>query len=527
MTPRDHLRKITGLGEQGPIDEKHWYRMVNGLSAGELRQRQEMMLRNQMAMAPQLLAQGQQRLQGVPGQLEPRFMDRELVNPTEMVPPEARQIHMSAHLGPALPPHANVMPSRGFPGAGYGFLPSEPMETVARRQEMLHKQNLARMEMNAILHQKEIENAHQKGLLGIEPPMVFQGVPPNSMVYRGRQRVPEGHLPSDVFVHRTTLEDLQANNLLLSAGPYPSVSTLHRERGRRSSRRVGNHKAADGLANSTGSKVQMDGKSVEQSPGVATEEKDAEGKGDPGSEVEDKADLTKIDAELPSASRKNYKDCDPGLRKNGIGSLDGCAGGVSCNPGAGDKDMANPCSTFEKFMYASSSTPLPNAPYMFPAPGNGLLPPGPHNVFLNGEDASSSEDIRKWTVDDVYNFINNIPSCSEYAQIFKDHMIDGETLPLLTDEHLLDTLGLKLGPALKIRSQVSRRLGSMFYLMNLPFASTAIQNNPDKTGDRSLEGNSPLHCNSVELLGSPCIRNTESIKPTDENPPPQVPSETA
>lgn len=29
-----------------------------------------------MAMAPQILAQGQQRLQGVPGQFEPRFMER-------------------------------------------------------------------------------------------------------------------------------------------------------------------------------------------------------------------------------------------------------------------------------------------------------------------------------------------------------------------------------------------------------------------------------------------------------------------
>ena len=36
-------------------------------------------------------------------------------------------------------------------------------------------------------------------------------------------------------------------------------------------------------------------------------------------------------------------------------------------------------------------------------------------------------------------------------------MIDGETLPLLSEEHLLDTLGLKLGPALKVRSQVWRQ----------------------------------------------------------------------
>lgn len=27
---------------------------------------------------------------------------------------------------------------------GYGFLPTEPMETVARRQELIHKQNIAR-----------------------------------------------------------------------------------------------------------------------------------------------------------------------------------------------------------------------------------------------------------------------------------------------------------------------------------------------------------------------------------------------
>lgn len=41
-----------------------------------------------------------------------------------------------------------------------------------------------------------------------------------------------------------------------------------------------------------------------------------------------------------------------------------------------------------------------------------------------------------------------------FNKVFKDHAIDGETLPLLTEEHLRGTLGLKLGPALKIQSQV-------------------------------------------------------------------------
>lgn len=39
-------------------------------------------------------------------------------------------------------------------------------------------------------------------------------------------------------------------------------------------------------------------------------------------------------------------------------------------------------------------------------------------------------------------------------QVFREQAIDGETLPLLTEKHLLSTMGLKLGPALRIRSQV-------------------------------------------------------------------------
>ncbi|XP_076151881.1 sterile alpha motif domain-containing protein 7 [Alosa pseudoharengus] len=524
MTPREQLRKMTALGEQGALDEKHWYRLVNGMSAAEMRQRQELMMRNQMAMAPQILAQGQQRLQGVPAQFEPRFMERELVPPTEMVSSDGRQMHMGAHLGPPLQPHSGVIPGRGFPGAGYSFLPPEPMETVARRQELIHKQNIARMEMNAILHQKELENAQQKGLMSMENPMMYPGMQANPMAFRGRQRLPDGH---DVFVHRTTLEDLQANSLLMSASPYPPISSLQRERSRRAGRRAANHKTVE--SNSSGPKGPSEDKSVEQSPGGASgEEKEAEGKGElVGESSDNKPHHVKMDTELASGNgRKSYKEGEQGLRKTCISSQDGCSDVTNCGSGVGDKDMPNPCSAFqEKFLYPSAAGPLAGLPYMLPVPGNGLMPPGPHNVFLNGEEMSTLEDIRKWTVDDVYNFIVEIPSCSEYAQTFKDHMIDGETLPLITEEHLLDTFGMKLGPALKIRAQLSRRMGNMLYMMNMPLAAPALHSAAEKVGgDRSSEISSPLNCNSVELLGSPCARDTETLKPSEplsetENPP--------
>ena len=44
-------------------------------------------------------------------------------------------------------------------------------------------------------------------------------------------------------------------------------------------------------------------------------------------------------------------------------------------------------------------------------------------------------------------------------QIFRDHNIDGSSLPLLTEDHLTLRLGMKLGPALKLKSIISKKLG--------------------------------------------------------------------
>lgn len=100
----------------------------------------------------------------------------------------------------------------------------------------------------------------------------------------------------------------------------------------------------------------------------------------------------------------------------------------------------------------------------------------PHNLgavgglSVDGEEAPAPEDVSKWTVDDVCNFVGGLSGCGEYTRVFREQGIDGETLPLLTEEHLLSTMGLKLGPALKIRAQVARRLGRVFYMASFPVA---------------------------------------------------------
>lgn len=44
------------------------------------------------------------------------------------------------------------------------------------------------------------------------------------------------------------------------------------------------------------------------------------------------------------------------------------------------------------------------------------------------------------------------------SQNFREQRIDGAGLPLLTEEHLTGMLQMKLGPALKLRAVVARRL---------------------------------------------------------------------
>ena len=46
-------------------------------------------------------------------------------------------------------------------------------------------------------------------------------------------------------------------------------------------------------------------------------------------------------------------------------------------------------------------------------------------------------------------------------QVFQEHNINGSSLPLLTEDHLTLRLGMKLGPALKLKSILAKKLGPL------------------------------------------------------------------
>lgn len=47
------------------------------------------------------------------------------------------------------------------------------------------------------------------------------------------------------------------------------------------------------------------------------------------------------------------------------------------------------------------------------------------------------------------------PGCLEIAEEFRSQEIDGQSLLLLKEDHLMGTMNIKLGPALKIFAQIS------------------------------------------------------------------------
>uniref|UniRef100_A0A1A7WBX7 Polyhomeotic-like protein 2 n=2 Tax=Iconisemion striatum TaxID=60296 RepID=A0A1A7WBX7_9TELE len=60
-----------------------------------------------------------------------------------------------------------------------------------------------------------------------------------------------------------------------------------------------------------------------------------------------------------------------------------------------------------------------------------------------------------WNIEDVYEFISALPGCLEIAEEFRSQEIDGQALLLLKEDHLMGTMNIKLGPALKIFAQIN------------------------------------------------------------------------
>uniref|UniRef100_H0WZJ7 Sterile alpha motif domain containing 7 n=2 Tax=Otolemur garnettii TaxID=30611 RepID=H0WZJ7_OTOGA len=404
-----------------------------------------------MAVSPWLAAAGQQRIPLVPSPFGPPTVDRDLL-PSIVAPPDPRHFCVPSQYGSSVLPNANLtnmLSSHTY--SGWGVLPPESIKAVARRNELIQRHHTARteLEMYAIYQQRRMEKVNPKGLAGLGPPILCGPTVP-----AGPAACPApGLLPAgDLHVHRSALGSLQGNPMLVATGPHLTESW--RQKCRRLRKGAGNLKVLDSL--------------TENSKSPAQGELPRPTHAFPYAEAQraDRAEITACSGLASSAPGAK----PPAVRTGARGERDPAGGepwGCRAAPPDAETGDAEREKPLEQVFAACREKPGVCAP---PPQSS---PPGPHALVAAGGNLSLGEDIQKWTVEDVYSFISGLPGCADCAQIFKDHGIDGETLPLLTEEHLRGTMGLKLGPALKIQSQVSQHVGSVFYKKSLPLPAQA------------------------------------------------------
>jgi len=102
---------------------------------------------------------------------------------------------------------------------------------------------------------------------------------------------------------------------------------------------------------------------------------------------------------------------------------------------------------------SSLSTSCPPPP---PAPLLSLPLPSKPSASSSTTTTTTSEypsgDPTEWNCEQVFDFVKQVAGAN-VAQMFMSEEVDGSALSLIRDDHLVNTMQIKLGPALKIMSK--------------------------------------------------------------------------
>uniref|UniRef100_A0A7M4E3U3 Sterile alpha motif domain containing 11 n=1 Tax=Crocodylus porosus TaxID=8502 RepID=A0A7M4E3U3_CROPO len=518
MTPEEHYRRMmSALNEHGTFEEQQQqrlYQLANSMAVPShggtsLGAPAEQAAPSRARLAPHAAPEKSngERLFPFP---------REMSHPPPLLSPQnAPHIALGPHLRP---------PFLGVPSA-LCQTPGECLEqslTEATVSFPLLSPPQPRLEMSAeIIRQKELENLHRQRLLAGDPLSLHPALPPDHPALRNMHDIPEGHPLREELSRRNAMLVLRHNNtplLSLNHG-VPSSATPPKEHARRGSRKSAHHRAEpQGLSEA---KELAEPRVRDGAPDCNDEEmKDSES----DAEVSDeKPESLKAES---SSSASELKECkETGKVCEGAKELSDVAAGQNA-PGS-SSSVESPSHLLGpginknevKYLPPASIPPPQPLPFGFPYTMSPYFHAGTMGgLFLDGEESPALEDISKWTVEDVCSFVGSLSGCAEYTQVFREQAIDGETLPLLTEEHLLNNMGLKLGPALKIRSQVAKRVGRVLYMASFPMAFP-LQPPGLRPPDRDLPPTDlrPSSTGSVASPFSTGLLPASRISPKQEN----------
>ncbi|XP_014841335.1 PREDICTED: sterile alpha motif domain-containing protein 11 isoform X2 [Poecilia mexicana] len=528
MSTVEHYRRMmSALSEQGSFEEQQQrlYQLASsmGLPGHDiLRARQEALaaaVRNPAALEAHLPSAGssssssQRRKQGLPQHRDAHYTDRELSHPPPLLsPPTAPHVT----LGPHLRPPFLGMPSALCQTPGYGFLQPAQAEILARQQELLRKQNLARLEMSAeLLRQKELENLHQhqqqqqqqqqQRLLGSDPlGGLPPGLPPDHPALRSLHDIPEGHPLREELLRRSNamlvLRHGAATPLLtLNQQQQPGASSTPKDTQAQSSvvglgaeSRKANRREAQTELRAGDHRGGRDDGGREGDMEVHNEEmKDSDSETEMSEERREGL-VSKPDSKPRDRERSRGKEAGSKVGCESAKETGGSSGRLSASssadtespsrnlftPGLGKADL-------KYHLPPGFIPPLPalhaqSLPFGFPY-ASPYFPAGSlGGLFMDGEDSATSnpvEDVSKWSVEDVCGFISSLAGCAEYAQ-------------------------------------VARRVGRLFYMtgfpLAFPFPPSAVLRPPDRDRDPPPAASDPPLPLSLSMPHRPTSTSSSS-----------------
>ncbi|NXL93004.1 SAM11 protein, partial [Alectura lathami] len=449
MTPEEHYRRMmSALNEHGTFEEQQQqrlYQLANSMAVPSHGEGRALRAASWRAVAqvriPCILPEHPRSSREARSSYSHALRSRrapcgEISHPPPLLSPQNAP-HIA--LGPHLRPPFLGVPSALCQTPGYGFLQPAQAEMFARQQEMLRKQNLARLEMSAeIIRQKELENLHRQRLLAGDPLSLHPALPPDHPALRNVHDIPEGHPLRDELSRRNAMLVLRHNNAPLLEAKEPAEP-----------------RARDGA------------------PDCNDEEmKDSESDADVSDE---KPESLKAESGGSAAELKECKETGKG-----------CEGSKELGEGAGGQNA--PCSSSSaespshllgpgvsksevKYLPPAAIPPPQPLPFGFPytmSPYFHAGVGGARCCTAGAQGPAASLLLQALALRQLPLPLS--PALPRCPQVFREQAIDGETLPLLTEEHLLNNMGLKLGPALKIRSQVAKRVGRVLYMAGFPMA---------------------------------------------------------
>lgn len=108
---------------------------------------------------------------------------------------------------------------------------------------------------------------------------------------------------------------------------------------------------------------------------------------------------------------------------------------------------------------ASTGSNERHSPFATPkaSPGGGKEPTrlSPHKLVPRFR-PDSNENVLEWSVDDVCQFVSSLTGSPDIAHAFREEHIDGHSFVLMQEDHLLNRMSIRLGPALKILAQIKK-----------------------------------------------------------------------